>query len=123
MSELFDPDVEYDVRPTGALVDLAYTSHTPIGARARAVTALGRRASDADVADTLAAMARDESMRETRMFELVSLAYLAVAGLAHAGTTPALAAARNAVADFPAGDRDSLLSFLRSGDLAVDAPE
>lgn len=123
MTELFDPDAEYDARSTDELADLAYGSRRPIGTRARAVTALGRRAADADVTNRLTAIARDESMRDARMFELVSLAYLAVAGLVHAGSAPALAAARDSVATFPAGDRTSLLAFLRSGDLVLDAPE
>lgn len=121
MSGLVDPDAEYDARPTGELLDLAYAARRPIGARARAVTALGRRATDRDVIDRLADICRDEAMREAHIFELVSLACLAVAGLAHAGSTEAPRAARAVVADLPAGDRTSLLVFPRSGDLSLGA--
>lgn len=119
MKDLFDPDAEYDARPSSELLDLAYSTRRPIGTRARAVTALGRRAADRDVVDRLAAIGHDEAMQEARMFELVSLAYLAVAGLAHAGSAEALRAARDVLADLPTDDRTSLLAFLRSGDLSL----
>jgi hypothetical protein len=120
MTDLFDPDAEYDAKSTGDLLDLAWSGGTPIGSRARSVTALGRRAADSSVAEELAVIARDGSMRDARMFELVSLAHLAVAGLAHAATPLSRAAARAAVETLPEEDREALLTFLRSGDLTLD---
>lgn len=121
MADLFDPDAEYDARPTDELVDLAWADRRSVALRARAVTALGRRcADDPSLVDVLADMGRDEGMREARMFELVSLAYLAVAGLVHSRRTEAVEAAREVAADLPESDRRSLQAFLRSGDLALD---
>ncbi len=116
MPELFDEDPAYDSRSTQELLALASDGRQPVPARGRAVTALGRRAKqDANLVPVLKRLASDTELQKKRMFRLVSLAYLAVAGLAHVASEESLAAAAEVASGLTSEDRDSLMRFLRSG--------
>jgi hypothetical protein len=120
VTDLFAPYPDYDDKPAAVLVELAWNRRESLSKRAIAVASLGRRsASDGAVVEALEAIATDPAMRETRMFHLTSLAYLAIAGLIHGGTPGSVAAARRAAAGFTQTDREGLESFLHSGGLAL----
>lgn len=121
VTDLFAPYPDYEDKPATALVDLAWNQRESLSRRASAVATLGRRAAaDPAALAALESIANDHTMRETRMFHLTSLAWLAVAGLAHGGTPESTAAARRAMAGFTDPDREDLARFLRSGGLSLD---
>ncbi|MEU7906898.1 hypothetical protein [Actinoplanes sp. NPDC049118] len=83
--------------------------------RARALLELIRRARTDDAAtDALGELSRLPSLREDRMFHLVSLAWAAIIGLLAAATERSWATAHAAFADLDPNDRVALLSYLES---------
>ncbi len=120
MADLFAPYPDYDDKPVRQLVEQVWNRREPLFRRASAVASLGRRsATDPAAVEALESIATDGTMRETRMFHLTSLAYLAVAGLVNGRTEQSVGAACRAFAEFDDADRESLVSFLRSGGLPV----
>jgi hypothetical protein len=121
VTDLFAPYPDYEDKPAAVLVELVWNQRESLSRRASAVATLGRRsAGDPAAVAALESIASDHTMRETRMFHLTSLAWLAVAGLVHGGTPESVAAARRALAGFTDPDREELARFLRSGGLALD---
>jgi hypothetical protein len=120
VADLFAPYPGYDDKPVRQLLELAWNQRESLSRRASAVASLGRRtATDPAAVEALESIATDGTMRETRMFHLTSLAYLAVAGLVNGRTEQSVGAARRALAEFDDADRESLMYFLRTGGLPV----
>ncbi|MET8150457.1 hypothetical protein ACIBSW_09570 [Actinoplanes sp. NPDC049668] len=88
--------------------------------RGRAVLELiGRARTDDAATDALGDLSRLPSLREDRMFHLVSLAWAAIIGLLAAATERSWATAHAAFADLDFDDRLALLTYLEStSDLA-----
>jgi hypothetical protein len=91
--------------------------------RARAVLELiGRVRTDDDATDALGELSRLRSLRDDRMFHLVSLAWAAIIGLLAAATERSWMTAHAAFADLDPDDRLALLLYLEStSDLADDS--
>lgn len=118
MPNLFDPDPGYDGKLTSELVALVNNSRKSASVRFAAAIALGRRSKqDPELVSTLHEIATCPQKRETRMLHGVSLAYIAVAGLMHCGTSSAIAAVSDAMTGFDNADQDSLKWFLKAGGL------
>lgn len=123
MPDLFDPDPTFDLQPTPDLIALVNDTTKPASHRFAAATTLGRRCRQhPELVEVLHQLATSPQMRETRMMRLVSISYIAVAGLVYCGTPEAIAAAQDAYAGFTKADQDSLDFFLKSGELVLPAP-
>lgn len=121
---LFDPDPQYDEKETSELLRVAADRGSAYPARARSLTALGRRLpNEASLYEPLATFASARDMQEERAFGLISLAFIAVGGLTAAGTPESTLAARNAMRTFSPRDREALVRFLKSGDFPVPSAE
>ncbi len=120
MADLFMRYPDYDDKPVRQLLELVWNQREPLSRRASAVASLGRRsATDPAAVEALESIATDGMMRETRMFHLTSLAYLAVAGLVSGRTEQSVGAARRVLGEFDDAAWESLVYFLRTGGLPV----
>lgn len=91
--------------------------------RARAVLELiGRVRTDDDATDALGELSRLRSLRDDRIFHLVSLAWAAIIGLLAAATERSWATAHAAFADLDPDDRMALLLYLESTTEVADDP-
>src|SRR5882724_5819493 len=101
MTDLFDPNPEYDNISTEDLIKLVWNDKSLPSSRLSAIATLGRRCpGNLELISTLSKIATDPTMQETRFLHSVSLAYVAITGLTYCGTAEAKIAAQSALKSF-----------------------